>query len=391
MEKSKTKKVALLAFITVILTIMVTAFVDNRNNISEESIAALKELNTDYDMVMTDNLLDSEDSPQIMTDIFAYDQYSTVNRGLIANTGEDMILLQPLNEISDTELKKIAQEYNEKIPEIYFEIDQDIAVTEDAIITEDLNVVTNTITEMVSTEDVSDAIRVAVIDSGMQEDHVRFSDTTIEIEDGANVIDENSDVEDDVGHGTHIAGIIAKNAPDAIIIPFKIVNKDGGKLSNVIKAVNGAIEADVQVINMSFGVEEESDSLKEIIEKATDEGIIIVAAAGNFSSEEAFYPAAYDETIAVAATYYSGKKLESSNYGDWVDVAAKGYHIYSSVPYNDYGFKNGTSQAAALVTAKVAVLLSEKGDLSRDEVVDYFSQTDRFVKGGELVDTPVLL
>ena len=213
---------------------------------------------------------------------------------------------------------------------------------------------------------------------------------SLEIEENSNVMDGNSEPADDVGHGTHIAGIIAKNAENSIIIPFKIVNKDGGKLSDVIKAIDQSIDAEVDVINISLGVQEASFSLEEIVEKASEKGVIIVAAAGNFSSSEKFYPAAYEETISVAATYYSGKKLESSNYGDWIDVAAKGYHIYSSVPYNDYGFKNGTSQAAAIVTAKVSKLLSDNPDMTFDSVIEALSTTSSFVKDDELSNVPIV-
>lgn len=384
MPKTKTKKLALSGLLMTVLTVSIIFFIGDKEQISENSIAALKELNADYDMVMTDNLLNSEDNPQIMANIFKADQYSTENRGLIANTGEDMLLLQPLKEISDTELKEIAEKYNEKIPEIYFEIDQDVTITED--VTEIGAIIEESGTE----EKVGDAIRIAVIDTGIQKDHPRFANTTIEIKDNSNVIDEDSDIDDDVGHGTHIAGIIAKNTPNSIIIPFKIVNKDGGKLSDIIKAIDLAINANAQVINMSLGVADESASLEEILEKATEQEIIIVAAAGNFSSSDEFYPAAYDETIAVAATYYSGKKLDSSNYGDWVDVAAKGYHVYSSIPDSDYGFKNGTSQAAAAVTAKIAELLSENPNMTKKDIMATFSQTDKFVKDEVLADTPVV-
>ncbi|EKD64370.1 MAG: serine protease precursor [uncultured bacterium] len=393
MPKINKKKLAISVFATAALTITFAAILSLKTaEISENSIAALKELNSDYGMVMTENLLEETTYPQLMVDIFKADEYSTENRGLIANTGEDMVLLQPIEEISDNELNEIARKYNEKVPEIHFEIDQEVSITEDGmadgLIEENIGAIIDPINVYIETS--GNSVRVAVIDTGIQEDHPRFANASLEIEENSNVMDGNSEPADDVGHGTHIAGIIAKNAENSIIIPFKIVNKDGGKLSDVIKAIDQSIDAEVDVINISLGVQEASFSLEEIVEKASEKGVIIVAAAGNFSSSEKFYPAAYEETISVAATYYSGKKLESSNYGDWIDVAAKGYHIYSSVPYNDYGFKNGTSQAAAIVTAKVSKLLSDNPDMTFDSVIEALSTTSSFVKDDELSNVPIV-
>ena len=99
---------------------------------------------------------------------------------------------------------------------------------------------------------------------------------------------------------------------------------------------------------------------------AWDKGAVIIAAAGNNFSSTPVYPAAYPNVIAVAATDKDDRLPRWSNRGDWVSLAAPGVDIYSTLPGDDYGYKSGTSQAAALVSGEAALLFTIAADTNGD-------------------------
>ena len=193
-----------------------------------------------------------------------------------------------------------------------------------------------------------------------------------------------------MGHGTHIAGIIHQRAPEAVIIPFKIVDAKGGRVSNAIKAFDKALDLKVDIINTSFGVVEPSDALKKVVERAEDEGVFLVSAAGNFNSSKGFYPATYDSAVAVAGVDNRGNKMSKSNFGNWVDVSSYGTAVWSSLPNNDYGHKSGTSQATAVVTAALARLLMEEGSMELEAALDELTESVSTVKTGSLAGVAIV-
>lgn len=407
--------------------------------LSNESAFAFKNLNTQHGMVVTEDLFNDEEQSNLLAGLLHADIMMSTekigNQGLIVsfdkNEGE-ALLLQPTALLDENELKDIALYYENAVPEAHFEVDQNLLTSSDfdliqsvqvqvsildnltpeqkeireKMISGDYNEEPAKIDEAEVTDKNEQAVQlastsseipeitqkevhVAVIDSGLQINHPQFNNNTVTVNPGANVIKGTSDVTDDIGHGTHVAGVIAAGAPDAVIQPYKIVDKNGGRLSNVLTAVNLAIEDDVDVINMSFGVMDSSYAFSNMIQKAESAGIIVVAAAGNFGANTGFYPASYDDTIAVGGVYANGEKMKTSNYGDWVDVAAVGYHIKSSIPENSYGYKDGTSQSAAFVSARVANLLKNYPKLSTEEIL-IILQSDGIISGGEFNGLPLI-
>ncbi|MBE0481572.1 MAG: carboxypeptidase regulatory-like domain-containing protein [Dehalococcoidia bacterium] len=113
---------------------------------------------------------------------------------------------------------------------------------------------------------------------------------------------------------------------------------------------------------MSLGSAAESTTLENAINYAWNKGVVVVTAAGNNGSTSAFYPAYYSATIAVAATDYVDKLPSWSNYGDWVDVAAPGNSIYSTLENGGYGYKSGTSMAAPHVAGLAGLVFSLAAD-----------------------------
>ena len=208
-------------------------------------------------------------------------------------------------------------------------------------------------------------ILVAVIDTGIDRDH---EDLVARIVDEANFSDSPA-VDDIHGHGTHITGIIAANtdngigidgvAAECLIMNVKVADDRGRcDATAIADGIVWAVDRGANILNISLCVSEPSQELEEAIAYAWSHGVIIIAAAGNEGGSVAQYPAYYPECIAVTAMRDDGSRAPLANHGDWVDVAAPGYQIYSTLPDNEYGYKTGTSQATAHVTGLAVLLYS---------------------------------
>jgi serine protease len=170
---------------------------------------------------------------------------------------------------------------------------------------------------------------------------------------GYDFVENNRSVVDRHGHGTHVTGTIAQSthnnygvagvAYGSTIMPVKVLNKDGfGSLRDIAKGVYYATDEGADVINMSLGSTKSSDILKDAVSYARHHGVTVVAAAGNSGRREPSYPAAYDSTLAVAATQYDKSTTFYSQKGDFVDIAAPGGN--NKVDQNDDGKPDGILQ-----------------------------------------------
>lgn len=204
---------------------------------------------------------------------------------------------------------------------------------------------------------------------------------------GWNFVNNSNQVQDHMGHGTHIAGIIAAHpspdgkfqgvAANARIMVLKYFDpKTSGfeNLRNSIHAIQYAVRMNAKIINYSGGGNEFSLEERKAIELAEKRGILVVAAAGNERSdtdEKPFFPANYklSNILSVAAVDSNSILLPSSNYGKKsVHLAAPGQKIISTLPENSMGMMTGTSQATAFVSGSAALLLGE-GNRSIKEVI----------------------
>lgn len=195
---------------------------------------------------------------------------------------------------------------------------------------------------------------------------------------GWNFSDNNNDLSDQHGHGTHIGGIILKefqkrralgpSAPSARLMILKYYNpksKDADNVLNSTKAIEYANKMQAQIINYSGGGSQQFQKEFQAIEQSNKQNILFIAAAGNNNSntdEAKYYPANYplSNIISVAATDHNGQLVSFSNYGpNSIDLAAPGKLIYSTLPNNSFGFMSGTSQSTAYVTGVAAAYLSQ--------------------------------
>lgn len=210
-----------------------------------------------------------------------------------------------------------------------------------------------------------DPIKIAVIDTGIELSH---PDLKNNIKGGYNAINPLKSANDDNGHGTHVAGIIAAEnnsigvigaGPQIDLYAVKVLNRNGfGYLSDVIEGIDWSIVNGIQVINMSLGTTSDIQSFHDAIARANAAGIIQVAAAGN-DGLAANYPAAYPEAIAVSATDSANTITSWSSRGAEVDLAAPGLNIYSTYKGQTYKTLSGTSMAAPHVTGSAALLLTQ--------------------------------
>ncbi len=163
------------------------------------------------------------------------------------------------------------------------------------------------------------------------------------------------------GHGTMVAGILAVMAPDAMIMPLRAFDDKGcGTTYNIAKAVKYAVSHGAQVINMSFGISGQTQTLKKTIGEAVNAGVTVVASAGNGNTAVPQYPAAYPGVLGVAATNLTDVKASFSNYGSTIFVSAPGSNIISGYPGGYYAELSGTSFSAPMVAAEAALLRSLK-------------------------------
>ena len=169
------------------------------------------------------------------------------------------------------------------------------------------------------------------------------------------------------GHGTHVAGIIGAGvngvgivgvAPEVTILPVRVLDSNGvGANSDIGAGITWAVDHGANVINISIGSNTNSPSVSSAVDYAVQRGVTVVAAAGNNHQlsppDVPQYPAALDSTVAVAALSQSGGIAGYSTTGAYVDVAAPGSSIWSSIPPSTWGTKSGTSMASPHVAALI--------------------------------------
>ena len=217
-------------------------------------------------------------------------------------------------------------------------------------------------------------VTVAVLDTGVDAYH---EDLAGQVVAGIDVTGWKAQAGGDVdphGHGTHVAGIIAAAdngvgglgvAPEAKIMSVRVLDEDGaGYASDVAEGIIYAVDHGALVVNLSLGGPTASAAQEAAIEYAVQKGVTVVAAAGNSGvGAPPEYPAAFPDVVAVAATTPDNAVASFSTRGSYVDVAAPGTMILSTVPGDDYAFESGTSMSTPFASGVAA--LARSVDVSR--------------------------
>ncbi|MBI1862132.1 MAG: S8 family serine peptidase [Deltaproteobacteria bacterium] len=209
---------------------------------------------------------------------------------------------------------------------------------------------------------------------------------------------------DIIGHGSHIAGIIAATGRSqmsgvcsgASIMTLKYydpTNPGANNLSNLVRSIHYAAANGADIINFSGGGVEPAESELKAVRAAREMGVLIVTAAGNQGrSNDLFgsYPANYpvDNILSVASVDSENKVLPSSNYGQRVHLAAPGSEILSTLPQGGLGRLTGTSQATAYVTGAAAFLMSQLG---KHTSYDYIKIKSWLTRGAKSLPSPKVI
>lgn len=206
--------------------------------------------------------------------------------------------------------------------------------------------------------------------------------------------------QDEVGHGTHVAGTICCASNNGVgvagvswnarLLPVRVLARvrqtstgqvSGlGSSANIAAGIRWATDHGARVINMSLGGGGDAQVEREAVAYAVSKGVVVVAAMGNSNSNVPSYPAAYPGVVAVGATDSSDHRASFSNFGSWIDVAAPGVGIQSTYWDDTYASLSGTSMASPHVAGVAALILSRNSSLSADQVANILRTTAKPLK-----------
>jgi thermitase len=209
-------------------------------------------------------------------------------------------------------------------------------------------------------------VKVAVIDSGLDLNHPAFAGRLAPASEWKDFVDDDA-VPQDVGsgngfgHGTGVAGVILQVAPNATILPIRVLEADGtGDLDDVVAAIDWAMQKGVKVINLSLGSTTDLKTMNDMLKLIAKYNMIAVASAGNNGQKSIEYPARHGaEVVGVGSVDKNDVKSTFSAYGKTLDVMAPGEFVYTAYPNNQIGYWSGTSFAAPMVTGAIALAVGE--------------------------------
>jgi thermitase len=236
-------------------------------------------------------------------------------------------------------------------------------------------------------------VYIAILDTGIDATHPDLTQKVRRHSNGAiygyNPMLNNGHTHDVHGHGTHCAGIAAAHTHNGVgiagvaawnsnlasthtavqLMPVKVLNDQGyGTFADIARGIAWAADNGAHIISLSLGSTAGTQQLHDAVNYAWNRGCLVVAAAGNNGSNAPFYPAFYDNALAVAATDPSDTLTNFSQYGAWVDIAAPGQAILSTVPGGGYEAWSGTSMACPHVAGAAALIWSRAPSLSNQQV-----------------------
>lgn len=234
-------------------------------------------------------------------------------------------------------------------------------------------------------------VDIAIIDTGIDGSHTDLAakvvsgyDCTISGCPSVTPVDGN-------GHGSHVAGIASAVTNNSIgvagvswngrLMSVKVLSNSGsGYYSWVANGIYKAVDNGAEVINMSLSGSSSSRTLRNAVSYAWNNGVVVVAAAGNRGSSSRNYPAYYSQAIAVAATDSNDQKASFSSYGYWVDVAAPGVSTLSTYQ-GGYAYLSGTSMASPHVAGLAALLKGQNPGWSASQIRNQIESTADAISG----------
>ncbi len=203
---------------------------------------------------------------------------------------------------------------------------------------------------------------------------------------GGDYLNWDNDPFDEHFHGTFVSGIIGASVnneigiagvvPNTKIMILRAFDPNGtGDEDDVAAAVIYAVNMGADIINMSFGDNKFSSVLKDVLQYAYDNGVVLIGSSGNSGSDEPHYPSGYNFVISVGNSNQNDVVSSSSNFGSTIDLTAPGTAIISTDLNNGYRTAGGTSASAPHVSGAAALLLSIDNTLSNEQVKQILKST----------------
>ena len=360
------------------------------NSIVYDELDTIKELESDVDYVGDEGTFEAESEEEAMkiAESYGAELVSFENRMAIVKFKNGLQNALEENLYSESISTEIIPNY---ILECYDDVEEVTDIVESEATCNDPKIGDQWHHEKINTFKAWDTTagagaKVAVLDNGFftrHEDFPKIVDT-YNVGDGSKDVSALSSSINQYMHGTHVVGIIAAMsnnskggagiAPDVDMYLVKIHDGNNISISNLIRGLNYAIDKKVDVINISAGSSRLSmaavNMLQSTIDKAVDAGITVVASAGNSGVSTENYPSACDGVVAVAAIDSNDSLANYSDYGEWVDIAAPGTNIYSTVPpsgntasISRYEKSSGTSMASPMVAGVAALIYANNPSL----------------------------
>ena len=213
---------------------------------------------------------------------------------------------------------------------------------------------------------------VAVVDNAIQTTHIDLAANMVAGKDMSSEQDTDPNPPNDLfNHGTHVAGIVSAVTNNVVgisaaannkvkIMPIKATPDDGNPngIYYGFEGIVWAVDNGAKIISLSWGGGGYSQTEQDVINYAFNNGVLVVAAAGNENSEDLHYPSAYQHVISVASLDASDSRSSFSSYGSTIDISAPGRGILSTLPTNVFGSFSGTSMATPLVASCLGYIWS---------------------------------
>jgi len=244
--------------------------------------------------------------------------------------------------------------------------------------------------ELASSVLPTSAPTIAIVDSGIDYTHPDITKSKVVL--GPDYFDGDMNPMDTFGHGTHVAGIAAAVTSNDLgiagvsgrskLLAIRVGGSGGLPVfacaAGIVYAANNT---QVKVINLSWGGSSDIPFIRDAVAYAVSKGKLVVAAAGNENTTSPRYPAAYPGVLGVGASTQTDGRASFSNYGTYVDIAAPGVEILSTVPGGGYQEWDGTSMAAPFVAGAAALLWGKWSTLTSSEVAYLLTSTGDPVSG----------
>ena len=225
-------------------------------------------------------------------------------------------------------------------------------------------------------------VRVAVVDTGVDAEHPDFDGRVtpgVAFSGGGPRLGEGG--VDPNGHGTHVAGIIGAGdngigivgvAPQVTIVPVRSLRSDfTGSSRDIASGITWAADEGVDVINTSFGADEQSEAVRTAASYALSRGVVIVAAGGNAGPTGVVrYPAGYPGVLGISAVGENGTLASFSTRGPHIDLSGPGTDIVSTTPGGGWGYDSGSSMATAHVSGVAALVNGARGRIGPAAMAD---------------------